>query len=110
MVVHLGTFGSRSLFWDQPAVQPWPEDQAPMAETLTWLREAQARLRRHVAELDDAELDRPRVTNWGEERPSRWILAMLITHDAYHAGEINHLRSLLSGDDRWNFVRDLEGG
>jgi hypothetical protein len=50
------------------------------------------------------------MTNWGEERPTRWILAMLITHDAYHAGEINHLRSLLSGDDRWNFVRDLECG
>ena len=27
------------------------------------------------------------------------------THDAYHAGEINHLRSLLDGDDRWRFVQ-----
>jgi hypothetical protein len=27
----------------------------------------------------------------------------MITHDAYHAGEINHLRSLLGGDDRWRF-------
>ena len=25
----------------------------------------------------------------------------MVTHDAYHAGEINHLRSLLDGDDRW---------
>ncbi|TMB49500.1 MAG: DinB family protein [Chloroflexi bacterium] len=119
MVVHLGTcklmyddyaFGSRSLFWDQPGVQPWPEHQAPMAETLAWLRDAQARLRSHIAELDDSELDRPRMTNWGEERPTRWIIAMLISHDSYHAGEINHLRSLLSGDDRWNYVRELEGG
>jgi hypothetical protein len=27
----------------------------------------------------------------------------MITHDAYHAGEINHLRSLLGTDDRWRF-------
>ena len=27
----------------------------------------------------------------------------MITHDAYHAGEINHLRSLLGPDDRWRF-------
>ena len=119
MAIHVGSckimyddyaFGTRSLFWDQSAVQPWPEDNAPMAETLVWLREAQARLRSHVAELGDHDLDVPRMTNWGEERPTRWIIATLISHDAYHAGEINHLRSLLSGDDRWNFVRELEGG
>jgi hypothetical protein len=27
----------------------------------------------------------------------------MITHDAYHAGEINHLRSLMGPDDRWRF-------
>jgi hypothetical protein len=27
----------------------------------------------------------------------------MITHDSYHAGEINHIRSLLDGDDRWRF-------
>jgi hypothetical protein len=29
----------------------------------------------------------------------------MITHDAYHAGEVNHLRSLLHGDDRWRHVQ-----
>ncbi len=29
----------------------------------------------------------------------------MITHDAYHAGEINHLRSQLGGDDRWRYVQ-----
>ena len=81
-----------------------------MAETLAWLRDAQAGLRSHVAALDDSELDRPRMTNWGDERLTRWIIATLISHDSYHAGEINHLRSLLSGDDRWNYVRELNGG
>ncbi|HTG42662.1 MAG TPA: DUF664 domain-containing protein, partial [Methylomirabilota bacterium] len=58
----------------------------------------------HVAALaDDSELDVLRLTNWGEQRPTRWIIATMITHDAYHAGEINHIRSLLDGDDRWRF-------
>jgi hypothetical protein len=26
---------------------------------------------------------------------------VMIEHDIYHAGEINHLRSLHHGDDRW---------
>src|ERR1700687_795697 len=34
-----------------------------------------------------------------------WIVAAMITHDAYHAGEINHLRSILGNDDRWRFIQ-----
>jgi hypothetical protein len=61
----------------------------------------------HVAGLaDDSELDRPRQTNWREARPTRWIVAAMITHDAYHAGEINHLRSLLGPDDRWRYIQE----
>jgi uncharacterized protein DUF664 len=71
---------------------------------IAWVEAAHARLVEHVAALaDDSELDAPRLTNWGELRPTRWIIAAMITHDAYHAGEINHLRSLLDGDDRWRF-------
>jgi hypothetical protein len=47
----------------------------------------------------------PRLTNWGELRPTRWIIAAMITHDAYHAGEINHLRSMLGDDDRWRYIQ-----
>ena len=75
-----------------------------MAEVLPWLETVHARLSGHVAALpDDTELDVERLTNWGERRPTRWIVAAMITHDAYHAGEINHLRSLLGPDDRWRF-------
>jgi len=28
-------------------------------------------------------------------------LSMLLQHDTYHAGEINRIRSLLAGEDRW---------
>ena len=99
-------FGAGSLSWDMPDVQPWPEGEAPMAETIAWMREAHTRLARHVAGLAiDAELDRPRRANWGEDRPTRWLIAATITHDAYHAGEINHLRSILGPDDRWRHVQ-----
>ena len=56
-------------------------------------------------ESQAAELDVPRMTNWGELRTTRWIVAAMITHDAYHAGEINHLRSILGTDDRWRFIQ-----
>ncbi len=100
-------FGPGQRQFGTPEVEPWGADgPAPMNEVRAWLRSAQATLRGHVAALgDDDELDRPRLTNWGEERPTRWIVASMITHDAYHAGEINHLRSLLSGDDRWRYVQ-----
>lgn len=97
-------FGPGTLRFGTREVEPWPDDQAPREAVIAWLETAHARLAAHVAALgDDAELDRPRPTNWGEPRPTRWILAAMVTHDAYHAGEINHLRSLLAGDDRWRF-------
>ena len=100
-------FGSGALRFGTPEVEPWGADgPAPIDDVRAWLAEAEARLRGHVAALpDDAELDRPRLTNWGEPRPTRWIVASMITHDAYHAGEINHLRSQLGGDDRWRYVQ-----
>ena len=97
-------FGPGSLRFATPAVEPWRDGESEMADVLPWLEGTQRRLVDHVAALDDdAELDRPRPTNWGELRPTRWIVATMITHDAYHAGEINHLRSLMGDDDRWRF-------
>ncbi|MBA2315024.1 MAG: DinB family protein [Chloroflexi bacterium] len=99
-------FGAGSLQFGTPAVEPWGEGAASPGDVVPWLEQAHETLVGHVAALaDDAELDRPRNTNWGEHRPTRWIVAAMITHDAYHAGEINHLRSLLDGDDRWRFVQ-----
>jgi hypothetical protein len=31
------------------------------------------------------------------------MLIIMIAHDLYHAGEINHLRALLNGTDRWPY-------
>jgi uncharacterized damage-inducible protein DinB len=98
-------FGGGTLEFGTPEVEPWASSGSP-DEVLAWLAEAHTQLVEHVATLpDDAELDVPRPTNWGELRPTRWIVAAMITHDAYHAGEINHIRSLLDGDDRWRYVQ-----
>jgi uncharacterized damage-inducible protein DinB len=97
-------FGGGTLRFATPEVEPWREGESEMAEVIPWLESAQKRLVDHVAALsDDEELDVPRPTNWGELMPTRWIVAAMITHDAYHAGEINHLRSMLGTDDRWRF-------
>ena len=114
IVIHVGAckvmyddyaFGGGTLQWGTPEVEP-AEGALERDVLLDWLERSHDVLVGHVAALpSDAELDAPRRTNWGEERPTRWIVAAMITHDAYHAGEINHLRSLLDGDDRWRYIQ-----
>ncbi len=96
-------FGAGRLTWESPEVQPWPDGAAPMAEVLAWLRTVHAALMAQVAALSDADLSTPRQANWGEPRETRWLLSMLLQHDLYHAGEINRMRALLAGEDRWNW-------
>ena len=101
-------FGPATLTWADPrAAQKLPDaTPAGIDALLARLLEAHQRLRASVAALgDDAELVRPRRTNWGELKETRWIIKALIEHDLYHAGEINHLRSLRHADDRWAFDR-----
>jgi uncharacterized damage-inducible protein DinB len=97
-------FGTGTKSWGTADVEgPWEPGAAPMDEAISWLRETHRAFRAHVEALTDDELDRVRMTNWGERRPTRWIVAAIIGHDFYHAGEINHLRSLLGTDDRWRW-------
>ena len=73
-------------------------------ELLAWLTEGHYRWFASVRALpDDTELERERLTNWGERLPTRVIIRLMIAHDLYHAGEINHLRALLHGTDRWPY-------
>ncbi|HEV8697680.1 MAG TPA: DinB family protein [Candidatus Limnocylindrales bacterium] len=105
-VMYDDAFGQGTLDWGTPEVEPWPEGAASPDAMRSWLETVHDRPVEHVASLeDDGELDRPRTTNWGELRPTRWIVAAMITYDAYHAGEINHVRSLLDVDDRWRYVQ-----
>ena len=97
-------FGDGTRQWGTPEVEgPWPPGEAPMAAAIEWLRATHRDFVAHLDELTDDDLDAERLTNWGERRPTRWILAAIVGHDFYHAGEINHLRSLLGTDDRWRW-------
>lgn len=93
-------FGDASLDWDDPLAVGSDAIGDP-ASAIAWLREGHARLRARIASLTDGELDRLRMAPWDELKPTRWIVEMMILHDVYHAGEINHLRSIQREDDRW---------
>ena len=120
MVLHVGAckimyddyaFGPGTKHWGTSEVEgPWELGQAPMTEAIEWLRGTHRSFVQHVAALTDDDLDTPRMTNWGELRPTRWIVAAIIGHDFYHAGEINHLRSLLGADDRWRWQQFEDPG
>jgi uncharacterized damage-inducible protein DinB len=78
--------------------EPSPQN---VASLMDWTERAQKQLRAHVASLDDGELLAARRAHWGRECETRWLITVMIEHDIYHAGEINHLRSLHHRDDRW---------
>lgn len=73
-------------------------------ELVAWLEEGQRCLRASVDALsDDADPLRPRRTNWGDVKETRWIVKAIIEHDLYHAGEINRMRALRQQNDRWAY-------
>jgi hypothetical protein len=98
-------FGSASLRGDQPPLISAAGARARSRdELLRWISEGHCRWLASVrALLNDTELERDRLTNWGERLPTRTIVRIMIAHDLYHAGEINHLRALLQATDRWQY-------
>jgi uncharacterized damage-inducible protein DinB len=90
-------FGDGSYSWDA-APGRGPTDQG---DALEWMREGHRILIESVRRLDDGDLEAPRLTNWGELMETRKILEVMIAHDFYHAGEINHIRAMLQQRDRW---------
>lgn len=98
-------FGSASLRGDQPPLIPEAGARSrPPEELLAWLTEGHRRWLASVRALaDDSDLERERLTNWGERLSTRVIIRIMIAHDLYHAGEINHLRALIQATDRWPY-------
>jgi len=98
-------FGSGSLRGDLPPLVPENSERArPQKELLEWLTDGHQRWLVSLRALsDDSELDRDRPTNWGAQLPTRALIRILIGHDFYHAGEINHIRVLLQGTDGWPY-------
>ena len=74
-----------------------------MGATIEWLREVHGRFVDHVRALRDADLEELRPTNWGDLRETRWLISVMLQHDVYHAGEVNHLRSILAANDGWRW-------
>ena len=67
---------------------------------IAWLREGHEKMRASIAALDDdEELLRPRLSPFDGPQETRWIIARIMQHDLYHAGEINHIRALCRQDD-----------
>jgi len=97
-------FGDGSMRWDRPVSLPGIRREASKDEVVAWLREGQKVLRGNVAALQsDDELLKLRRANWGQEYETRWLISVMIEHDLYHAGEINHIRALSQGNDRWEW-------
>jgi hypothetical protein len=94
-------FGDTTMTWSDPLVAPQDRPTADARATLEWLREGHQRFREHVAALDDSELLKLRRRPEGGSRETRWLIAVMIQHDQFHAGEINHIRALRQGNDRW---------
>ncbi len=96
-----------SAFTDaEPSWERWVaigESKAGRDELMAWLTEGHEALVGAVLRLEDGDLDLPRPTHWGELVPTRRILLIVIGHGYYHSGEINHLRSVLQGNDRWGY-------
>jgi uncharacterized damage-inducible protein DinB len=98
-------FGSGSRQGNQPPMVPANGARSrPPAELRAWLVEGQQRWVDSVQGLrEDAELEVKRQTNWGERLTTRALIRILIGHDYYHAGEINHIRALLRKTDTWAY-------
>lgn len=94
-------FGDQSMRYEKPETMPRMAEDASPPDVVASLRAGQASLRGHVASLpDDEELVNMRY-GWSLsfEMETRRVIAAMILHDAYHAGEINHIRALAQGND-----------
>lgn len=96
-------FGPGTIPVKQPRLIPSGDPRTRShAELLAWVKEAHRCWIASIGALsNDEELDRERPVAWGGTLPTRVIIRIVIAHDVYHAGEINHIRALLQGNDHW---------
>lgn len=98
---------SNSAFTDaEPSWERWAaigETKVERDGLMAWLTAGHETLMSAVLALEDEDLDAHRRSHWGDLVPTRRILLVVIGHGYYHSGEINHLRSLLQGNDRWDY-------
>ncbi|MFN8638518.1 MAG: DinB family protein [Dehalococcoidia bacterium] len=90
-------FGDATFENGQPPVVA-PSGREAVVE---WLREGHRRFTTSLGAITDLRLTEERPTPWHERMQIRDIVRIVQEHDLYHAGEVNHLRALLEGTDRW---------
>jgi hypothetical protein len=88
IMYHEYGFGPRKLTWAELRIP------RSVPESVAMLHEGQALLVADVDGLEDADLQAPRSTNWGETWPAWRIFWTMINHDLWHGGEIGVLRDL----------------
>ena len=76
-------FGPANLRGDQPPLVPAESARSrPHKELLEWVTEGHQRWLTSIRALeDDSELERERLTNWGERLPTHVLIRILIAHD-----------------------------
>lgn len=95
-------FGDGSMRWDRPGTVPTIANDASPEEAIACLLRGHNALIESVTALpDDEELLKLRRANWGMEYQTRWLINLMVQHDLYHAGEINHIRAVCRDDDAW---------
>lgn len=110
LVSHIGTcklifasqlFGDGSLDWDMEEAVGRHRTQGATGEAIAWLWESHAAFRDGIASLSDDDLATTPDGYWGKPTEVQWSIEVMIQHEVYHAGEINHIRALHHGDDGW---------
>ena len=118
-------FGDRTVSWSSPAIPRrlaaagqalppftqdemqsgplWLPDEPARVAVMDWLAQGHRLLRAHPAALDDEGLKRPGYfMPSGQTRDIHWVIQVMVQHDLYHAGEINHINALFRGTDSFS--------
>lgn len=82
------TFGKAKKQWDE-LITP-----GAVSDMLDYLEDAHRPWRNLLNTLAEADLDQPRLTNWGEKKPTWWHLWIMIYHDSYHGAQIQTTRKI----------------
>ena len=94
-------FGDGTLSWDDAAITHSIDGDASAGQMIAWLRETHTAFRDGIAACTDDHLASCPDGYWGKPTELQWSIEVMIQHEVYHAGEINHIRALHHGDDGW---------
>lgn len=88
-------FGNGDRTWDDVATEGRSAGDPDDVEALIgWARRGHAAFMRGMASLHDADLTAMTRKWHGAMDTKGEVIAVLIQHDCYHAGEINHIRAI----------------